>query len=271
LQNAIAACGWTDAVSGEQQDTSLFFNWLAETLELPLLELRRDTYHEGKEDPDFDHKVIKERLLNIAIPDETPEGRPIKLENCLEGYFNTRVDVDRYKLERSNTISSMSKGRETPEALHVEVAEVPESNPSTPISPTRNRTNSLLYRYTLPDDVDGASNVVGTPGSSKTQKGSVAKEVRLPAFQFLNLIRPSFFLLSFKPFHMISSYRHCPVLIDDTAWLSQNPAPVGDEEISKYLKETRPTLGICLKRYAMVNGRTVRQNTKVDIRTYIRI
>jgi len=252
-------------VSGEQQDTSLFFNWLAETLELPLLELRRDTFHEGKPDPDYDHRVIKERLLNIAIPDESPDGRPIKLENCLEGYFNTTVDVERYKLERSNTLS------EKAESSHIEVLvkEIPESNPTTPISPVRNRTNSLLYRYTLIEDAPGtpSSGVPQDPETpSSSHKASISKEVRLPAFQFLNLIRPSFLLLPHEPFNV--KYSFWPVLTRNLAWLSQDPTPVGDEEISKYLKDTRPTLGICLKRYGMVNGEVVRKNTEVDIRKY---
>lgn len=56
------------------------------------------------------------------------------------------------------------------------------------------------------------------------------------------------------------------MLTSRKAWLSQGPsAPVGNEEISKYLKQARPTLGICLKRYGIVDGKTVRKNTEVDI------
>lgn len=133
---------------------------------MPLLTLKRDTYHEGKEDAAYDHKLIEERLLTIAVPDESPDGRPIKLEDCLQGYFNTRVEVDRYKFERSNTKTelvekSIDEKVESPhgEALHVEVSELVESNPETPITPTRitsrDRTNSLLYRYKVPENADG--------------------------------------------------------------------------------------------------------------------
>ena len=212
-------------------------------------------------------------MLVLAIP-ESSNGSPIRLENCLETYFNNQIEVDR--VERSNAITE--KG----EAAHVEVAEVPESTPGTPIvqapqtpiSPlsTRHRTNSLLYRYKIPQDSDPTPSaaepeVVTVPSLPSPQNGSVSKEVevRLPAFQFLNLIRPSFILLSSEPFLIRRPSNDSAVLISNTAWVSQHPTPVGDEEISKYLKDTRPTLGIQLKRYAVVNGEIVRKDTEVDI------
>ena len=93
IQEALADCGWADARELEQQDTSEAFAFLTETLQLPLLSLQVDLYHQGKRDKD-DHKVVYERLLNLAVPPD-PEGRGIKLEDCLEDYFNTQVDVER--------------------------------------------------------------------------------------------------------------------------------------------------------------------------------
>lgn len=166
--------------------------------------------------------------------------------------------------------------------MHVEVAEVPESAPETPInalappipiSPLsmRHRANSLLYRYTVTMDEASAAqpDSVGTPSSASPHKGSISKEVRLPAFQFLNLIRPSFILLSSEPFSIKSAFTRSSMLINRTAWMSEHPT--GEEEISQYLKDTRPTLGICLKRYAMVNNSPVRVNTEVDIPIDIRL
>lgn len=75
----------------EQQDTSEAFAFLTETLQLPLLSLQVDLFHHGKRDDD-DHKVVYERLLNLAVPPD-PEGKGIKLEDCLEEYFNAKVDV----------------------------------------------------------------------------------------------------------------------------------------------------------------------------------
>lgn len=91
IQNTLAECGWTDAAEIEQQDTSEAFAFLTETLQLPLLSLQVDLFHHGKKDKD-DHKVVYERLLNLAVPPDTG-GKGIKLEDCLEEYFNARVDV----------------------------------------------------------------------------------------------------------------------------------------------------------------------------------
>lgn len=77
----------------EQQDTSEAFAFITETLQLPLLSLQVDLFHQGKGDKD-DHKVVYERLLNLAVPPD-PEDKGIKLEDCLEEYFNAQVDVQR--------------------------------------------------------------------------------------------------------------------------------------------------------------------------------
>jgi hypothetical protein len=87
----LADCGWKEARYLEQQDTSEAFAFITETLQLPLLTLQVDLFHNGKND-DADHKVVYERLLNLAVPPDS-EGRGIKLEDCLEEYFNSQVDV----------------------------------------------------------------------------------------------------------------------------------------------------------------------------------
>ncbi|KAK5993363.1 hypothetical protein PT974_06793 [Cladobotryum mycophilum] len=91
LQDSLAECGWPDARMLEQQDTSEAFAFLTETLQLPLLSLQVDLFHQGKRDDD-DHKIVYERLLNLAVPPD-PDGKGIKLEDCLEEYFNAQVDV----------------------------------------------------------------------------------------------------------------------------------------------------------------------------------
>ncbi|EFX02723.1 ubiquitin c-terminal hydrolase [Grosmannia clavigera kw1407] len=107
LQETLADCGWSDARLAEQQDTSEAFAFITETLQLPLLTLQVDLFHQGKRDED-DHKVVYERLLNLAVPPD-PDGKGIKLEDCLEDYFNTKVDVlrdsaiDKKSLDRSYT------------------------------------------------------------------------------------------------------------------------------------------------------------------------
>lgn len=91
IQDALADCGWTDARELEQQDTSEAFAFITDRLQLPLLTLQADLFHHGKND-DADHKVVFERLLNLAIPADL-DGKGIKLEDCLEEYFNSKVDV----------------------------------------------------------------------------------------------------------------------------------------------------------------------------------
>ena len=75
----------------EQQDTSEAFAFITETLQLPLLSLQVDLFHHGRKDED-DHKVVYERLLNLAVPPD-PEQKGVRLEDCLEDYFNAKVDV----------------------------------------------------------------------------------------------------------------------------------------------------------------------------------
>lgn len=85
----------------EQQDTSEAFNFITETLELPLLSLKVDLFHHGKSD-ESDHKVIYERLLNLAVPPD-PDGKGVRLEDCLEEYLNAQVDVLRDSMETKPT------------------------------------------------------------------------------------------------------------------------------------------------------------------------
>ncbi|KAM0518512.1 hypothetical protein ACHAPE_004275 [Trichoderma viride] len=103
IQDTMAECGWLDARLLEQQDTSEAFAFLTEKLELPLLSLQVDLFHQGRHDDD-DHKVVYERLLNLAVPSDT-DGNGIKLEDCLEEYFNTQVDVLRDSEEAKKSIA----------------------------------------------------------------------------------------------------------------------------------------------------------------------
>src|SRR5438045_3444896 len=87
VQESLKACGWEGAALVKQQDTSEAFNFITDTLGLPLLTMEMDMYHEGKAgDPD-DHRLVNERVLEVAIPQEPRDGRPIRLEDCLEDYF----------------------------------------------------------------------------------------------------------------------------------------------------------------------------------------
>lgn len=108
----MAECGWLDARFLEQQDTSEAFAFLTEKLELPLLSLQVDLFHQGKYDKD-DHKIVYERLLNLAVPPD--DGNGVKLEDCLEEYFNTQVDVLRDSEEAKKTIAEDGTPRAVPQ------------------------------------------------------------------------------------------------------------------------------------------------------------
>lgn len=216
LQEAIAACGWKEAAKLRQQDTSEAFTVLTQKLELPLLTLKMDLYHAGKEDANGDHKFVNERLLEIPIPPEPTDGKPIMLEDCLEAYFNNRIEVKRY-LERRLTIGSMASASvksfdsSKAYATHIECVEVTSSGTSspmrsstprldenTPLSSFReltdsppsyarqSRSNSIIQERFIADSDDYTS----APGPHG-RRGTVRKEVMMPAWQFFNLIRKS--------------------------------------------------------------------------------
>ena len=65
-----------------------------------------DIYHTGKEEVNDDHKFVNERLLEVAVPEDPGNGSVITLEDCLETYFNNRIEVRRY-LERRNTLQPL--------------------------------------------------------------------------------------------------------------------------------------------------------------------
>jgi hypothetical protein len=120
----------------EQQDTSEAFAFITETLQLPLLSLQVDLFHQGKKDKD-DHKVVYERLLNLAIPAD-PEDRGLKLEDCLEEYFNAQVDVKRDSEDGKKLGIDEKSGSWTPTLKHrdtIRIITEERGESSTPTSP----------------------------------------------------------------------------------------------------------------------------------------
>lgn len=166
-----------------------------------------DIYHTGKEDASGDHKFINERLLEVAIP-EPADGKTVTLEDCLESYFNNKIEVKRH-LERRNTtrsVDSMSKGFTT----HVEAIEVGSTGSSpvrgssprledvTPLtsvtesidesattSSTLDRRDSIVQERFVPDSSEEGKSDEGKSdcgsGRNHTRKGSYRKEVMMPA------------------------------------------------------------------------------------------
>lgn len=276
IQRALVDCGWADAGRHRQQDPSEAFTFITGQLELPMLTLKMDMYHTGKEDPHDDHKFVNERLLEVAILDEAPDGRDvITLEDCLEHYFNNRIEVKRYReYQRRNTLkgASLAEGAtkmEKASATHVEVVEVGPETPvaespavltpavDVPIATTsalrptvgRKRQDSIFSQRKIEVvngvDPDASTNTdEATPGpDSKLRKMSTRTEVLMPAWQFFKLL----------------------------PWYTDN-MPTSDAQVAAHFSKKRPVLGICLKRYSYTNtGQARRLDTYIDIPTEIAV
>lgn len=214
-----------------------------------------DIFHTGKEDVSDDHKFVNERLLELAIPDNPEDGHVITLEECLELYFNNKIEVKRYLdlLERRNTLNSVRSRRSGDSAkahvYHVEVADLGEASepssptpmhvqPELPIRPPfqRHRAPSIIQENYIPEKKGTADGYPAIDDGSPSA-GRVRKEVMMPAWQFFSLI----------------------------PWYTNN-MPVNDAQVAAHFSSTRPILGICLKRYSMLpNGRAVKRQTHIDI------
>ncbi|KAJ5495389.1 hypothetical protein N7539_000505 [Penicillium diatomitis] len=261
LQETLAECGWEDAAKLRQQDASEAFTFITEKLELPLLTLKMDIYHTGKEDVSDDHKFVNERLLEVAIPPEPTDGHVLTLEDCLEAYFNNRIEVKRY-MERRNTLSSqsvddlsISKGF----SAHIEEVEAtPNHSPAQSTSPLPERASpwssfsgtadstdarklgrrdSIVRERFIPDSSENQQQVPDSAAPEGPRRGVIRKEVMMPAWQFFSLI----------------------------PWYTDN-TPTNDAQVAAHFSAKRPILGMCLKRYSFTpNGKAVRLNTYIDI------
>ena len=173
-----------------------------------------DIFHTGKEDVADDHKFVNERLLDVAIPEEPTDGTTVTLEDCLEAYFNNRIEVRRY-LQRRGTLDSIhSRGSidsNKANAVHVETAEVEDSPPASPAStyrqsnasapsplrPIRNRKrmHSIVQERYFDEKAEMSENQPangnGASPTSRQRAGSIRKEIMMPAWQFFSLIRRS--------------------------------------------------------------------------------
>lgn len=268
-----------------QQDASEAFTFITGALELPLLTLKMDIYHTGRENKEDDHKFVNERLLEVAIPEQEGEDI-ITLEDCLETYFNNRIEVKRY-LQRQNTIGSVKstnlEAAENPseksEILHVETVEVVELDspivttptsfgPLSPLPPGRpldgrRRADSIFTQRLAPkvleewkfDEKKHIDDMLGNSSGGRPRSASfLRKEVLMPAWQFFSLIRKCSSLQAKQPMSDMN-----------TAWYTDN-VPKSDAQVAAHFSAKRPVLGICLKRYTMLpNGAPKRLDTYIDI------
>ncbi|RYP77031.1 hypothetical protein DL771_001321 [Monosporascus sp. 5C6A] len=279
IQDSLAACGWKEAQELEQQDTSEAFAFITETLQLPLLTLKVDLFHHGKKD-DADHKVVYERLLNLGVPTDA-EGKGVKLEDCLEEYFNSRVDVLRDSLDEKKTgdrpdiVSSPlpvdtpatptttarcggakndqenmpPQSGENPELPQLErrwtmISDTQGTSSQAAIRPNRARTESIIQRVVLDERGKPTESDAASLFQRTKKRTSVVKAVTIPAWQFFKLI----------PWHSPA-----------------NKEPQSNLEVARHFSR-RPVVGICLKRYMVDEyGNAKRQNTFIDIPDSLRL
>ena len=269
-----------------QQDTSEAFTFITEVLGLPLLTLKMDIYHTGKEEAGDDHKFVNERLLEVAIPTDITDG-PVKLETCLERYFNNRIEVKRY-LERRGTLNSIKSSDsflssdspqidsappysfpQSPSKSFGSILEMSQELKESPLAISqdnplesltgRGRGQSIVReRFILETDDGGLEKSKQESDSARprrTRKGSIRKEVMMPAWQVFSLIRK---------LQLRCHKRNAPADTSE-AWYTDN-RPTSDPELAVHFSEKRPILGICLKRYSVLPcGRTIRLATQVDV------
>lgn len=278
LQEAMADCGWSEATRTQQQDPSEAFGFITEKLGLPLMTLKMDLFHTGKEEPQDDHKFVHERLLEVAILDEPMEGREeIRLEDCLEVYFNNQVEIKRQAEDsRRRTLVKEPDPESSYPAektiggepgVHIEVAEVAstpglntgsaleaKTTPSQSRAPLervrpglgRHRGASIFSQRRIeivgvdPDAGKQEGKELDKETSSMEEKPAATKvsvEVEMPAWQFFRML----------------------------PWYTDN-LPTSDAQVAAHFSRQRPVLGICLKRYSYTqSGTAQRRGDYVDI------
>lgn len=96
LAETLSALGYEEAMLHHQQDCAPLFQFLTDVMDMPMLSLKMDIQHGGKPNSLDDHRVTKERVIFVSVPDLEDE---VLLEECLESYFSNLVEVRR-ELER---------------------------------------------------------------------------------------------------------------------------------------------------------------------------
>lgn len=247
----LLALGFEEALSHKQQDLAAMFEFLTETLAMPLLTFKVEIQHGGKFNEEDDLKISKERILFVSLPEEGSGN--ILLEECLEHYFNNSVSVKR-ELERRATLESVFL-KHQPKSGASDTAGVPTNTTSSTMGtvgtvveepgkdqPSQDLIENVLDRRPSQSDAAGRSRSDSKVGSTRisvrTRSSTISiwsldelagkpREVNLSAWMFLRLL---------------------PFYTDDNV-VSGNK----DESLARNSREfvnRRPILPICLKRYS---------------------
>ncbi|KAK9458861.1 ubiquitin carboxyl-terminal hydrolase-domain-containing protein [Lipomyces oligophaga] len=276
LRICLAQNGWEEAGKDRQQDTSEAFVFLAEKLAMPLLTLKMDIQHGGKEAAKDDHKLINERLLNVPIQGGS-EDSPIRLEVCLEDYFSDSVVVRReIERRRSLSISSIMKGA----VSYVEYADVPSGR--TQRSGTIDARPEVLERLSSSSSVQSLTRLRkspelldhGTPMISASDETAISDTATVSTSdgpEQISSFRSS--LLESKPQSIgrRSTIRTINNEISLPAWTFLQILPFyanADLNIKSvhHFTQQRPVLPICLKRYTWSSeGKAQKNDRKIII------
>ncbi|KAI5924280.1 ubiquitin carboxyl-terminal hydrolase-domain-containing protein [Camillea tinctor] len=297
IQEALAACGWRDAQLLEQQDTSEAFAFITETLQLPLLTLQVDLFHQGKND-DADHKVVYERLLNLAVPPDV-DGKGVDLEDCLEEYFNSQVDVLRDSLDdkkmgdRADLVPTPTpltpRTPNTPRATIRVVTEGDDRECTAPQEEEHHESapSPLERRWTTLPDPRASQSPPLTPNAQSSGSHPTVRPHRSRTESIIQRVvldedeeKPSEDADTATLFKKAKKTASVVKAITIPAWqffrlipwhLPVNKEPESDVEVARHFNQ-RPVLGICLKRYMMdEKGNMKRQNTYIDIPDSLRL
>jgi hypothetical protein len=112
LLGAILKAGWDESCINQQQDCCELFTFITDKLMMPMITLKLDIEHEGKEDVTDDHKLVNERLLLVSVPDTENNDKTISLGQCLEQYFANSIHVSR-QIEKNRLFSNSTHSQST--------------------------------------------------------------------------------------------------------------------------------------------------------------
>ncbi|KAG5357765.1 hypothetical protein CJU89_4235 [Yarrowia sp. B02] len=150
LMESLMEADWCDGQTlHRQQDVSELFQFICDKMDMPLLTLKVDIAHGGKEVREDDHKLVNERMLHIPVPGDDSDP-PILLEQCLEQYFSNSVNVRR-QIERRKTLDQLDAvAYKRPRSystkskkyhVHVETVEMLEGEGGSPSTLASRRTS----------------------------------------------------------------------------------------------------------------------------------
>lgn len=232
LLEAAEKAGWHDLE--HQQDAVEFFGFITEKLRMPLLNLKVNIAHGGREAAEDDHKSVLEQVLYLPVPGGS-EDPPIPLEACLEEYFSNAVSVSRYLDPIQSPPQPQDLSQQAKRSRSYSI--VSTTTPNLPYRrPTAVLENDELPSYSALYGVDSPALDV------KRSLWTPENEMNLPAWMFLQLM----------PFY------------------AENQGPSADNlearQVAQHFKKSRPILGLCLKRYSWdMEGRATRNSRTVVV------